>query len=152
MGAPPGTAGTFPATDPTLIRIVLDTNILVSVALPDSRLRPLAEAWEAGRCRLLISREIFDEYLRVLTYPKFRLSSDDVTRVLERGVLPYAEWVTVTSRIDVIREDPSDNAFLACALDGKADAIVSGDHHLLELGTFHAIPILTGRQFLSQLT
>jgi predicted nucleic acid-binding protein len=41
--------------------------------------------------------------------------------------------------------------FLACALDGQADFIVSGEHHLLDLGAYMEIPIITARQFLGQL-
>ena len=132
-------------------RVVLDTNIVVSAALPGSRLRLLVKAWQHGRLRLLISADIFEEYLRVFTYPKFQLSLEDIRRLLEHEVLPYAEFVKVTSRVEVIRDDLSDNAFLACALDGRADAIVSGDRHLLELRSFKGIPILTGRQFLDRL-
>lgn len=135
-----------------MIRFVLDTNILVSSAPPGSRLRPLIDAWQEGRCRLLISPEIFDEYLRVLTYPRFQLSSDDIRRILERDVVPYSEVVHVTSHVDVVKEDPSDNKFLACAIDGKADAIVSGDHHLLDLKSYQGIPILTAREFLNRLS
>ena len=134
-----------------MIRVVLDTNVLVCVALPRSRLQALVEAWQRGRCRLLLSHEIFDEYLRVLTYPKFQLTSADITRVLERELLPYPEFVHVTAHVDVIAEDPADNKFLACALDGRADSIVSGDHHLLDLKQFRGIPILTARQLLDRL-
>ena len=129
----------------------MDTNILVSIALPRSRLQPIVEGWQQGRCQLLASGAIFDEYLRVLAYPKFRLSSEDIARVIERELLPYLELVPVKSHIDVIREDPPDNDFLACAVDGKADLIVSGDHHLLQLKMFQGVPILTARQFLDRL-
>ena len=131
---------------------MLDTNVLVSTALPGSRLHTLVDVWQHGRCRVLLSDEIFDEYLRVLTYPKFKLSSADIKRILERDLRPYAELVTVTSRVDAIPHDPADNTFLACALDGHADFIVSGDHHLLTLRSFHDIPILTARRFLQQLS
>lgn len=134
-----------------MIRVVLDTNILVSIALPGSRLLPLVSAWKDGRCRLLISEEIFDEYLRVLTYPKFNLSVEGIRRLLEHELRPYAELVRVTSRVHVITADPDDNKFLACALDGHADAIVSGDRHLLTLKHFKGISILTGRQLLNWL-
>ena len=132
-------------------RVVLDTNVIVSAALPGSRLHSLVEAWQQGRVQPLVSREIFDEYLRVLAYPKFRLSPEDIRLLLEHDLLPYVEFVKVTSRVDVIRDDPTDNAFLACALDGRADAIVSGDHHLLELRSFRGIPVMTGRQLVEQI-
>ena len=111
----------------------------------------LAEAWRTHRCLPLLSQEIFDEYLRVLTYPKFQLSSSEITRVLEHDFLPHAEFVRVTSRVEVIAADPSDNKFLACALDGRADVLASGDHHLLALKRFHATEILTARQLLDRL-
>lgn len=134
------------------MRVVLDTNVLVSVALPGSRLFSLIEAWRARRCRPVLSQEILEEYLRVLTYPKFSLSSRDVTRLLEEDFLLYAEFVRVTSRIDVITVDPEDNKFLACVVDGRADVLVSGDHHLLDLRRFRSIPIMSPRQFLGHLT
>ncbi|MBI3333799.1 MAG: putative toxin-antitoxin system toxin component, PIN family [Candidatus Omnitrophica bacterium] len=131
-----------------MIRFVLDTNVVVSIALPGSRLQPLVEAWQGGRCRLLLSTEIFEEYLRVLTYPRFQLSSEDVRRTLERELRPYAEPVRVTSRINVVDADPSDNKFLACAVDGDADWIVTGDRHLLRLSPFRGIRIGSPAQFL----
>ena len=101
---------------------------------------------------MLVSSEIFDEYLRVLTYPTFKLSAEDIKRIVERELRPYTELVSVSSHVDVIKTDRSDNKFLACALDGRADAIVSGDHHLLALRRFHHIPILTARQFLDHIS
>jgi predicted nucleic acid-binding protein len=47
--------------------------------------------------------------------------------------------------------DPDDEMFLACPLDGQADVIVSGDHHLLDLGVYRDIPIMIARRFLEQL-
>lgn len=47
--------------------------------------------------------------------------------------------------------DPKDEMFLACALEGQADLILSGDHHLLELGSWQNIPIITTRQFVERL-
>ena len=151
MGSPQG-AQEHPATPiRSVIRVVLDTNVLVSIALPRSHLERLAQAWQEGRCRLLLSAEIFDEYLRVLTYPKFRLSSEDIRRILEREILPYAHQIKVTSRIQEIAEDPSDNKFLACAVDGRADWIVSGDQHLLRLKRFRDIQIGSPVRFLQVL-
>ena len=140
------------STTKTVIRLVLDTNILISTALPGSRLRELVEAWQKGRCRLLISPEIFDEYLRVFAYPKFGLSMEEIRRILEHDVWPYAEQIKVTTRVTVITADPSDNKFLACAVDGRADYIVSGDHHLLDVRQFQQIPIISARQFLTRLS
>ena len=134
-----------------MIRVVLDTNILVSTALPRSRLQPVVAAWQQRRCRVLISPEIFDEYLRVLTYPKFRLSSDEIRRIVEREILPYTELVHVTSQFRVVTDDPSDDKFLACAVDGHAGWLVTGDRHLLVLRTFRGVRIGPPAAFLQAL-
>ena len=110
-----------------MIRVVLDTNILVSIALPGSRLLPMMSAWKDGRCRLLLSEEIFDEYLRVFMYPKFRLSPQDIRQLIEHELRPYAELVRVTSRVHVITADPDDNKFLECAEASRADYVVTGN-------------------------
>ncbi len=60
-----------------------------------------------------------------------------------------AAIVEGTTQINVIEDDPSDNMFLVCAREGSADLIISGDKHLLVLGSFEEIPILTVGEFLS---
>jgi predicted nucleic acid-binding protein len=59
-----------------------------------------------------------------------------------------AEAVQTTTDVTAISDDPPDNSVLACAVDGKADHIVSGDGHLLDLAVYQGIPILTARQYL----
>lgn len=54
-------------------------------------------------------------------------------------------------KIKAVKEDPKDNKFLSCALKGKADLIVSNDNHLLNLGKFDKIPILTSKQAFEEL-
>ena len=80
------------------------------------------------------------------------LPCEDVTelaRLLEQDAL------VVPGQADVrgaIAEDPTDEMFLACALDAAADFIVTGDHHLLDLKSYRGIPIVTVQQFADQLT
>ena len=108
MGAPAKTVSSKEATGKVMIRVVVDTNILVSVALPESRLQILADGWQKRRFRLLISAEIFDEYLRVLTYPKFNLSSADIKRILEKELLPshsYSNSTAVVREVIIIKQD-----------------------------------------------
>lgn len=59
-------------------------------------------------------------------------------------------WIVEGEEIvDVIKDDPADNKYLACAYEGEADYIVSGDHHLLDLGSYQGIDIIKAREFLS---
>ncbi|MGQ0644134.1 MAG: putative toxin-antitoxin system toxin component, PIN family [Elusimicrobiota bacterium] len=124
------------------MKAVLDTNVLVSALLfhgPPSRFVGL---WRDGSVRLLASAAMVREYSRVLAYPKFALSEETITALLHRHVLPFVTPVEAGPVPDIIKEDPADNHFLACAAAGKADVLVSGDRHLLNLKSYRGIPIL----------
>jgi putative PIN family toxin of toxin-antitoxin system len=97
---------------------------------------------------LLLSRDFLDEYLRVLGYPKFELSEENIKELLQEEILPFAEVVKPKRRLRVVRRDPSDNKFLECAVSGKARVIISGDKDLLSLGRYRQILIQTPAQFL----
>ena len=139
-----------------MLRLVIDTNVIVSGII--SRISAPAElldAWRERRFLLLSSLDIVNEVRAVLQYPrlrhKYHLSDADIVQVI---MLLEHDALLVESDADVagsVPDDPQDEMFLSCALDGQADAIVSGDHHLLDLGVFRDIPIITARQFLDQL-
>jgi putative PIN family toxin of toxin-antitoxin system len=139
-----------------MLRVVIDTNVIVSGIL--SRKGVPAEvlnAWRERRFLLLSSSDIVAEVRAVMKYPriykKYHLSDDDIEQtitLLEHDALLVAGDTNVTGSV---LDDPKDEIFLACALDGQADVVVSGDHHLLDLGNFWDIPIITARQFLDQL-
>lgn len=116
------------------LRVVLDTNVLVSSLVFAGRLGWLREAWTKGRLRPLVDRRTADELLRVLAYPKLALEPEEIEALLA-DVLPYAEVVPVSSPVTVSLRcaDPDDQKFLDLALAGGADALVTGDRHLLAL-------------------
>ena len=97
---------------------------------------------------LLLSKAVFIEYLRVLAYPKFKLSGEEIKALVDEYVLPFAEMVTVVETPAIIREDPADDKFLALAAAGRARYIVSGDNHLLALRELRRVKIVTAREFL----
>ena len=126
-------------------RPVLDTNVLVSALLFHSgRLSWLRGAWNSGRIRPLAGRETTAELIRVLGYPKFRLSDADRQDILE-DYLPFCETVTVPDPPPAVPEcrDPFDRLFLELALAGNADALVTGDADLQALADVFTVPILT---------
>ena len=139
-----------------MLRVVIDTNVIVSGILsrkgaPDE----LLKAWRERRFLLLCSPVILVEVRTVLHYPRIRekypLSDEEIEQIiilLAHDALSVAGGANVTGSIP---DDPRDEMFLACALDGQADVIVSGDYHLLHLGFYRDIPILTARQLLEQL-
>lgn len=125
-------------------RVVLDTNVLVSALLfPRSSLSWLRTAWQARAIVPLAGGETTRELLRVLGYPKFRLT--EVER--EDALADYLPWCeTMTAGADVAIpdcRDPFDRPFLALALSGRADALVTGDGDLLALAPVFPVSILT---------
>ena len=95
----------------------------------------------AGALQLCVSMPLVDELVRVMGYPKLGFSAED-QRAMVEDVLRIAALAEARPAVDAVREDPSDNAVLACAIASRADLIVSGDAHLLALHVFHGIPIV----------
>ncbi len=134
-----------------MIRAVLDTNVVVSALLfsgPPSR---LISAWQSGRLRLVVSAPILDEYIRVLAYPKFKLTNTEIRWLLEEELIPFMETVTaVPTNIPDLR-DPDDAKFITCAVAAGVRWLVSGDDDLLSLHHVESVDILSVTAFLQQL-
>lgn len=133
------------------LRVVLDTSALISALLYGGEPGRLVKLWETGRIVPLVSREVLLEYLRVLGYRKFKLSEEHAKRLIEEKVLPFAKMVAVPETPRIVPEDAGDDKFLALAEAGNAPYLVSGDRHLLKLGTYREVAILTPRQFLDKM-
>ncbi len=132
------------------MRVVLDTNTVVSAVLFSGTASRLPSLWQSRRITVLVSRPILEEYLRVLAYPKFRLSPQEIRELIEEQVLPFVETVTVRRHLAVVRRDPEDNKFIECAVAGRARYVVTGDQDLRELGSYRGIGILTVAAFLAE--
>ena len=131
--------------------MVIDTNVIVSAILFGGMPGELISLWKSGRIQPLASKDIFDEYINVLTYPKFKLSEKEINYILYNEMLPYFEVVVPDPGRVIIQEDPSDDKFLHCAKAGNAGVIITGDHHLINLKSYAKIQILTPSQFLEKL-
>ena len=135
-----------------MLRAVLDTNVIVSALILRGSTTRLADLWQEKKFLPLVSKEILEEYFRVLAYPKFRLLTEEIKELVERQFIAFAEPVEVKEVQKVISEDPSDDIFLACAVSGKAQYLVSGDQHLLTHKSYKGIPIVSVSVFLSKFT
>jgi uncharacterized protein len=134
-----------------VVRVVLDTNVIVSALLFGGTPGRLMDLWKAGNLRLLMSIEMADELIRVLAYPKFQLSEEEISYLTYVEVLPYAEMIKIRPGPVLIARDPSDDMFLRCALTAGAKYILSGDRHLLSLKSHRRIQILSPGEFLSRM-
>ena len=132
------------------MRVVLDTNTLVSALLFSGTASRLPALWQSHRITVLVSKPILEEYLRVLAYPKFRLSPQEIRELIEQQVLPFIETVRVRRHLAVVRRDPEDNKFIECAVAGQAKFLLTGDQDVRELGSYRRIAILTVGEFLDE--
>jgi len=130
------------------MRVVIDTNVLISALLFGGTPGRLIPLWKKGHIKPQASKEIIDEYIKVLAYPKFELSEAEITYILHGEILPYLDVVASSCGEVLVKEDPSDDIFIHCAKTGKAKCIITGDHHLLKLESHGKIKILTPSQFL----
>lgn len=128
-------------------RIVFDTNIYLSALIFGGKPILVFEMVRAGKVQLIASPAILAELAFILS-SKFAWDDEDIREAI-RVIGRQAELVKPSQRLSVL-EDDADNRVLECALEGKADYIISGDHHLLKLGEFQGIPILRASDFLNR--
>jgi len=132
-------------------RVVLDTNVLVSVLLFKGALSKFVELWRKGKITPIISKEPFQELTTVLQYPKFSLSKDKIRFVIEHEILPYFEVIDVVKAVKGVCRDPGDDKFISCALSASADCIVSGDKDFCDLRQYKTLKIMNPSDFLTKL-
>jgi putative PIN family toxin of toxin-antitoxin system len=128
------------------MRVVLDTNVLISSLFWGGAPRRAVDLAAAGRFQALTSPELLSELETVLT-ETFDMPTGKIELVL-RDILSYAEIVTVVDEPEIPVRDLSDTKVLACATAGRADCIVTGDQDLLALGAVRDVRILSVRAFL----
>lgn len=139
-----------PATPP---HVVLDTNLVLSaLVFASGRLAALRIAWQAGRCIPLISKATASELMRVLGYPKFRLS-ENAREELLADYLPHCRSVRIPARLPKLPQcrDANDQMFIELAAVGKANFLVTGDKDLLVLAQEFGGRIVTAEAFLADL-
>ena len=128
------------------MRIVVDTNVIVSALVFGGVPRQVLDLAGAGVCSFYFSASIQAEVERILR-EKFGWSSEEV-HARTRPFWGFGTRVEPQVLLAVITDDPDDDRILECAVDAGADAIISGDRHLLRLGLFQSIPIQSPRHFL----
>ena len=127
------------------MRLVFDTNVLISGMLYGGLPRLALQLATQEPSFPITSIILMEEFERVLI-EDFRFPIE-TAEAMRRQYQQAALLVHPVIKLNEIAKDPSDNRVLECAVAGKADAIVSGDRHLLALKSFRKIPILTVREF-----
>jgi len=132
------------------MRLVLDTNTLLSAFLFSGNEAKLLEKIICGEVHAFISEDILEEFDRILDKPKLKrmLESESTTKSSIESIL-FLEFLLMfpKERISACR-DPADDMILECAVEAKADYIISGDEDLLILGEFRGIKIVRTKEIL----
>jgi len=131
-------------------KAVYDTNIYISGTFwSKGNPRKILLLAEAKMIDLYISIPILQEIDGVLL-ADFKLSKKETDEAIKH-ILTYATVIKPAKRVEAIKAHPQDNVILECAIEAKADYIVSGDKHLLDLGEYEGIKILTPKGFLEEM-
>jgi putative PIN family toxin of toxin-antitoxin system len=131
------------------MNVVIDTNVFVSSFLslqgPPKR---VIDLWKTGNIILCLSRDIIAEYAEVLA--RFGLAGQPELRELLDLFARRINVIFVPSPpvLPLIPDDPADEKFIACAVAARAEYVVSGDKHLLNLGAYGSVRVVTPSQFL----
>ena len=131
------------------MRVVLDTNVVVSALLFKGTVSQIRKQWKSGAIVPVANKTMLEEYARVLLYKKFSLTEEEIAALFDEEIFPYFSIVRISSKkIPHPPRDNSDIPFLQAATDGGVRYIVSGDPHLLELNGKYPFPIISPASFL----
>jgi len=122
------------------LRVVLDTNIFISAALLGRVCEETIKFCRFGKIDVFISKDIINEIEEKLR-SKFLWRNNQI-RIFLDSILEFCHLVEVNDKIVFIKEDPDDDKILECAISAKCDYIISGDRHLIKLGSYKDIEIL----------
>lgn len=133
-------------------RVVLDTNALISATFWEGNPGSIVEMAERGEVELVLSWAVLEEVEEVLNRPYFQEQfqglQSNLEQVLQKLIQLSVGPIFSETDVHVISQDPDDDKVLECAVDGEADVIVSGESHLLDLGEYAGIKILSPNEFL----
>jgi putative PIN family toxin of toxin-antitoxin system len=133
-----------------MLRAVIDTNLLVSYTLTQSKaLSRLIDHWERGSFVYLTSPPIIEELKEVLQRPRLRAKMVADPQLLIEVIEADTEQTPGLLILKGVCRDPKDEIFIACAIEGAADYIVSWDKDLLDLGEYQGIKVIRAEAFIA---
>ena len=131
------------------MKIVLDTNVLISAIYFRGLPGKILEAWHFRKFQLVASIEILEEYLNVAERLATRYDGVEYDGILAL-IVANAQLVQASDLPEPVCDDVDDDKFLACALASNTNIIVSGDRDLLKVSGYCEIQVLTPKVFVSE--
>jgi putative PIN family toxin of toxin-antitoxin system len=133
-----------------MLKLVIDTNVVISALLKqESNPALIMSLILRGICTLCLTEKIFVEYEEVSGRGKFKKLDQTSVREFLSALRKRASWVVPEVPVDGITKDPDDNVFLECALESKADFLITGNIHHFPGKKFHHTSIVTPNEFVS---
>lgn len=130
------------------MRVVIDTSIFIA-SFWEGRSRTAVELWKKGKITLCASEAILKEYFYII--PRFNRLNKEAGELLSLfKARKNIEMTTPSKRLKVVKEDPVDNKFLECAVEAKAEYIISADKHLRNLRKYQGVRIVSSGSFLKE--
>lgn len=129
------------------MKVVLDTNVLISAIVFGGNPRKILEAILNGEPKLFFSENILDELKGVLQRPKFGFQAEVIQAILSE-LNAIGHLIKPLSHVREIQEDADDNRILECAIEVSANYIISGDTHLLSLKKYRNIRVVSPAEYL----
>lgn len=129
------------------MRVVVDTNVLISGVFFGGMPSRILEAWRDGSFEIVVSPEILEEYRRVGEKLAAQFTGVSLEPFLALLVMT-AEVIEAPALPEQVSRDPEDDKFIACAVAGGCELVISGDKDLLEVSGFRGLKIVTPREFL----
>lgn len=131
-----------------MIRIVLDTNVLMSGIFWSGSPSRILSAWYEKKVKLVISPEILDEYIRVGAILSKKYPSINTIPIIDLITID-SELCMATELEEPVSRDPDDDKFIALCLSTNCKIIVSGDNDLLEISGYRNIQVLKPTDFIN---
>lgn len=136
-----------------MLRVTLDTNILISGSFWTGDSFKILELIDKKQIGCVLSKEIIAEYDRIVNGDDIVEKSEDKSLILSKivqKVMLNSEIVEPKTRLNIVKNDHSDNMIIECAIERKADFIITNDNHLLKLAEFEGVKIVTPKEFLKR--
>jgi len=134
-----------------MLKVTLDTNVLVSGTFWEGEAHRIIQLIEQKRIRCYLSKEILAEYNRVAHSSEILEKVEEHHLEIKSAVIKIIEVCFIVepkAKVLAVEDDPDDDKILECALEAEADYIVTYDAHILKLGEFRGIRIVSPKEFL----
>ncbi len=135
-----------------MLKVVFDTNVIVSAALYEKSLPALLLSLGLeDKVRFFVSPALLNEYEAVLKRPRFKLGQRQITELMGK-INRKALIVTPTKRLKILEADEPDNRVLECATKAEADFIITGNKRHFPFKEFKGSKIVTPREFINSIS